>query len=67
MTQKRPTDPNAIPPVTVRPKKGSALERIVDSVKGSGRGAVSDLIHGWADRHEDAAQPAPPPDIASFD
>lgn len=68
MTQpKRPTDPNAIPPVTVRPKKGSALERVVDSVKGSGRGAMSDLIHGWASRHEDAALVAPPPDIASFD
>ena len=67
MTQKRPTDPNAVPPVTVRPKKGSALERIVDSVKGAKRGAVSDLIHGWAANHEDAAQAAAPPDIASFD
>lgn len=64
---KRPVDPNAIPPVTVRPKKGSALERIVDAHKGKGRGAMSEVIHGWAAKHEDAAQVIPPPDIASFD
>lgn len=68
----RPIDPNAEPPITIRPNKGSPLARIAQTAKAGGRGALSGLVHDWAARHEretgEAVKAAvPPPDINAFD
>lgn len=60
-------------PVTIRPQKGSALARLSNAARATGsRGALSEMVHGWADRHEresgEAATAAtPPPDVGAFD
>lgn len=68
----RPIDPNAEPPITIRPNKGSPLARIAQTAKAGGRGALSALVHDWASRHErEAAEvvkaTVPPPDVSAFD
>lgn len=60
-------------PVTIRPQKGSAFARLSNAARATAsRGALSELVHGWADRHEresgEAVRAAtPPPDVGAFD
>lgn len=66
-------DPAAELPITIRPQKGSALARLAAEARAKkSRGALSELAHGWADRHEKEATEAvraasPPPDVSAFD
>jgi hypothetical protein len=60
------------PPISVRPNKNSALARVAASARTGPRGSLSDLLHGWADRHEReagevVAAASPPPDVSAFD
>jgi hypothetical protein len=59
--------------ISVRPKKNSALSLLANQARARGdRGAMSDMVHGWAERHlregEDPAKAAtPPPEVDAFD
>lgn len=59
------------PPISVRPNKNSALARLAAQARTGPRGALSELLHDWADRHEAATEvvdaATPPPDVAAFD
>ncbi len=63
-------DPAAELPVTIRPQKDSALARLAAVARASGnRGALSEMVHTWANKHEaEVAKAAtPPPDVRAFD
>jgi hypothetical protein len=60
------------PPISVRPNKGSALSRVAAVARTGPRGALAEMLHGWAERHEresgEAVRAAsPPPDVGAFD
>jgi hypothetical protein len=57
-------------PVTIRPQKDSALARLANAARATGsRGALSEMVHGWAQKHEAEVVKAatPPPDTRAFD
>ena len=66
-------DPASELPITIRPQKGSALATLAAQARAQkSRGALSELVHGWAAKHvakSDGAVKAatPPPDISAFD
>lgn len=70
---KAPKTPTVFePPISVRPNKGSALARVAAGARTGPRGSLSDLLHGWADRHERESGEAsramtPPPEVSAFD
>jgi hypothetical protein len=60
------------PPISVRPNKNSALARVAAVARTGPRGALAELLHGWADRHERESGEAsramtPPPEVSAFD
>lgn len=70
---KNAPDPAAELPITIRPQKGSALARLAAEARAKKtRGALSELAHVWAEKHEREASEAgkaatPPPDLSAFD
>lgn len=57
-------------PVTIRPQKGSAFARLANAARAAGgRGALSELVHTMAQKHEAEVVKAatPPPDTGAFD
>ena len=72
MTKAPKTPAQFEPPISVRPNKNSALSRVAAGARTGPRGALSELLHGWAERHEReagevVAAVAPPPDVSAFD
>ncbi len=67
------SDPAAELPITIRPQKGSALATLAAQARAQkSRGALSELVHGWAAKHVGTADGAvkaatPPPDVSAFD
>jgi hypothetical protein len=67
---KAPKTPTVFePPISVRPNKNSALARVAAVARSGPRGALAEMLHGWAERHEKEATTAstPPPDVSAFD
>lgn len=60
-------------PITIRPQKGSALAVLAAQARAQkSRGALSELVHGWAAKHvaggrDETKAATPPPDVGAFD